>query len=194
MNSFAQHMGVKEHPNNRKMAITQNDSVVLSDYVYSEVSEWSENKAYVAKDDLYAYIDTSLKELSPYVFAEANNFKNGYAIVGDSFSRSVINKNMLMVLPFIFDEVRLPNNGLILVKSNDGLWGAYDTMGNQKLPIIYDLPPQILSLERIIVRKKELYGVVNDCNEIVFNCNYQYISTDGLGYKSGKYLVLFDDI
>ncbi len=192
IDTYAQTMGVKEHPNNRRMAITQNDTIILSDYVYSEVSEWSENKAYVAKGDLYGYIDTSLKELSPFVFAEANNFKGGYAIVGDSFGRSVLNRNMHLITPFLFEEVRLPNLGLILVKSSEGLWGAYDTMGNQKLPIIYDLPPQILSLERIIVRKKELYGIVNDCNEILFNCNYQFISTDGFGYKSGKYLKLFD--
>ena len=75
IDTYAQTMGVKEHPNNRRMAITQNDTIILSDYVYSEVSEWSENKAYVAKGDLYGYIDTSLKELSPFVFAEANNFK-----------------------------------------------------------------------------------------------------------------------
>ncbi|MBT8327924.1 MAG: WG repeat-containing protein [Bacteroidia bacterium] len=192
LSSWAQKRSVKKHPNNRKYAITLNDSTFLSDYEYSEVSEWSESKAYIAKGDLYAYIDSNLNELSPYVFAEANNFNKGYAIVGDSFNRSVITKNMHMVMPFIFDEVRLPDKGLILVKSHEGLWGAYDTMGNQKLPVIYDLPPQILTLERIIVRKNELYGVVNDCNETVFNCNYQYISSDGLGYKSGKYLVLFE--
>ncbi|MEJ6662361.1 MAG: hypothetical protein QNL79_08515, partial [Bacteroidia bacterium] len=70
--SFAQRWEVKDHPNNRKKAIVV-DSVTISDFVYTEVSELSENKAYVSQGELYAYIDAAGIELTPYVFAEANN-------------------------------------------------------------------------------------------------------------------------
>ncbi|PCJ64593.1 MAG: hypothetical protein COA58_12715 [Bacteroidetes bacterium] len=187
---YGQTWDVKNHTNNRRKAIIA-DSVLISDYVYSEVSELSEGKAYVAKGDLYAYIDSKGKELTPYVFAEANNFTNGFAIVGDSFGISLLNSRMQLILPFEFTQVRLPQFGLVVVQLNTGLWGAFDTLGNQKIPFVYDLPPNILNLEHIIVRREEAYGVVNDCNEIVFNCAYQYITSSGMGYRNGKHLRLF---
>jgi hypothetical protein len=189
--SPAQNWKAINHQNNNKKAIVVNDTHIVSEYVFTEISELSEGKAYVAKGDLYAYIDQHGNDLSPYVFAEAGNFKDGYALVGDSINRSVINAKMQLVVPFAFFQARLPQLGLILVQSHEGLWGAYDTLGNQRIPCVYDLPPKILSLEKIIVRKNELYGVINDCNEVVFNYSYQYISEDGLGYRSGKYLRLF---
>lgn len=188
--SDAQQWEVKNHPNNRRKAIVV-DSIAISDYVYTEVSELSEGKAYVAQGDLYAYIDKQGNEVTPYVFAEANNFNNGFAVVGDSFNRSILNERMQLIIPFQFARVRLPVLGLILVQSHEGMWGAYDTLGNLMLPFVYDLPPQILSLDKIIVRKNEEYGVVNDCNETVFNCAYQYITAEGWAYKQGKYLRLF---
>ena len=186
----AQHWHVKPHPNNRYKAIAM-DSMLLSGYVYTEVSMLAEGKAFVAQGDLYAYIDEKGAELTPYVFAEASNFIGGYAIVGDSFNRSVINDRMQLIVPFKFARVQLPKFGLIAVQSHEGLWGAYDIRGNLKLPFIYDLPPRILSLERIIVRQEDEYGIVNDCNETVFNCAYQYITLEGLAYKQGNYLRLF---
>ncbi len=186
----AQQWEVKNHPNNRRKAIVA-DSVAISDFIYTEVSELSEGKAYVAQGDLYAYIDASGEELTPYIFAEANNFTDGYAIVGDSFSRSVLNDRMQLILPFQFARVRLPKLGLIVVQSHEGLWGIFDVSGNQRLPFIYDLPPQIINLDTIIVRSNEEYGVVNDCGDTVFNCAYQYITADGWAYKQGKYLRLF---
>ena len=188
--SFAQRWEVKDHPNNRKKAIVV-DSVTISDFVYREVSELSENKAYVSQGELYAYIDAAGIELTPYVFAEANNFSNGFSIVADSFSKSILNEKMQFVVPFEFQEVRLPKHGLIVVQSSSGTWGVYDTRGVLKLPLVYDLPPNIVNLETIIVRKNELYGVVNDCNESRYNCRYQYIDPNGLGYQSGRHLRLF---
>jgi len=186
----AQQWEIKNHPNNRRKAVLV-DGVAISDYVYTEVSELSEGKAYVAQGELYAYIDQTGKELTPYFFAVANNFTNGYAIVGDSFNMSILNSRMQLIVPFKFAKVLQPKFGLILVQSHEGMWGAYDVKGNLKLPFIYDLPPRILSLDKIIVRQKERYGVVNDCNEILFNCAYQYITPEGLAYKQGKYLRLF---
>lgn len=60
---------------------------------------------------------------------------------------------MQFVVPFEFQEVRLPKHGLIVVQSSSGTWGVYDTKGVLKLPLVYDLPPNILNLETIIVCK-----------------------------------------
>ncbi len=75
--------------------------------------------------------------------------------------------------------------------SVSGTLGVYDVAGNINFTFIYDLPPHIINRDCIIVRKNEDYGVVNDCNETIFNCAYQYITADGLGYKQGNYLRLF---
>ena len=72
----AQSWQVKTHPNSKRMAI-QVDSIIISDFVYTEVSELSEGKAYVAQGELYAYINERGEELTPYVFTVATNFQNG---------------------------------------------------------------------------------------------------------------------
>ncbi len=187
----AQSWQVKKHPNGKRMAI-QVDSVIISDFVYTEVSELSEGKAYVAQGELYAYINERGEELTPYVFTVATNFQNGFAIVGDSSTQSVIDDSMQLIFPLEYARVRLPVLGLIVVQSLQGDWGVVDIDGNVKLPCIYDLPPHVINRDCIIVRKNEEYGVVNDCNMVVHTMGYQYISPDGLGYKSGKYLRLFE--
>lgn len=182
---------IKKNQNTRFYSISTS-SITQSPYQFTEVSELSERKAYVAKGELYAYINYHLEEISPYVFVEANNFQNGYAIVGDSFGKNIINSRIQLILPLMFQEVRLPVNGLIIVQSWQNTWGVYDIYGNVKLPLIYDLPPKIMSRDKIIVRKEEVYAVVNDCNEIIFPFGYQYIDTNGFGYKQGRYLRLFN--
>lgn len=187
---YAQDYVVKDHPNNHTKAIFQ-DSIQLTDFVYTEVSEFKDGLAYVAKGELYGYIDHRGQEVSPFVFVEAHNFQDGYAIVGDSFNRSIINEKMQAVVPFRFAEVRHPKYDLILVKSHQGKWGAYSTAGDLKIPLVYDIPPLILNKDRVIVRRNELYGVVNSCNDIVFNCSYQYITKRGDAYMRGSYLKIF---
>ena len=151
---FGQTWQVENHSNNRRKAILV-DSNRISEYIYSEISELSEGKAYVAQGDLYAYIDVKGNELTPYVFAEANNFKNGFAVVGDSFNISILNSRMQLIIPFAYSQARLPKNGIIVVQSQEGLWGAFDTLGNQRLPFVYDIPPHIISPDQIIVRRGE---------------------------------------
>jgi hypothetical protein len=188
--AFSQDMKIIAHPNNGMYAISKNDSLI-TDFVYAEVSEFAENKAYVSKGELYAYIDTNARELCPYLFVVACNFKDGYAVAGDSNYLGLINSKMQVVVPFRFRRILQPHMGLIIVQSMHGLWGAYDQYGDVKLPAVYELPPKFNNLERIIIVQNGLYGVVNDCNEILFNPSYQYITLDGYAYKSGKYLRIF---
>ncbi|MBR9860246.1 hypothetical protein GYB22_05770 [bacterium] len=191
INTYAQNMQIHAHPNNGKYAISKNDSLI-TDYVYSEVSTFSEGIAFVSKGEHYAYIDTNARELCPYLFVVAGDFKDGYAIAGDSNYIGLINAKMQVVVPFRFRRIFRPNMGLIIVQSMHDLWGAYNEFGDVKIPAIYDLPPLYNDLEHIIVVQNGLYGVINDCNETVFNTSYQYISLDGLAYRSGKYLRIFE--
>ena len=188
--SWAQTWRVVQHPDHSKKAIVAQDKVI-SDYVYTEVSELSEGKAFVSQGSLYAYIDAQGNALTPYQFTVASNFKHGYALVGDSFSMSVLNDSMRIVVPLQYPRVKLPSSDLIAVQSKEGYWGVYDVYGNLRLPCIFDLPPRIVNKDIIVVRQNELYGVVNDCHEYRFSCAYQYITPDGFGYKRGKYVRLF---
>ena len=187
---YPQTWDVKKHPNNRKMAIFK-DGRQISSYRFSEVSEFSEGKSFVAEGDLYGYLSSEGKLLTPFSFVIASNFKKGYALVGDSIHQNILNRKMELMLPNKYARVRLPKFGLILVQSHEGLWGAYDTKGNLKLPVIYSLPPYLVNEDTIIVRLNGEYGLVNSDNKSLFNPSYQYISPKGYGYKSGTYLRLF---
>lgn len=186
----AQTWEAQNHPNNGKKAIVFNGKQI-SDYIYSEISELSEGKAYVAKGGLYAYVDTNGNELTAYRFAVATNFRDGYAIVGDSSYQYILSSKMKVMLPKGYLQVRLPEQNMIIVQSQSGLWGALDMEGKLKIPTEYDLPPKVLSGKNIIVRKEEQYGVITEGNDVRFNCYYQLITNDGFAYKKGKYLRLF---
>ena len=186
----AQNMSVEFHPNSGLMALAK-DGKLLTDFEFTEISEFSEGKAYAAKGELYAYIDTNGKRLSPFIFTVANNFKDGYAIIGDSFGLGVINHRMRLVVPIRFNRVIQPKLGLIILQSQQGYWGAYNYLGREALPFVYDLPPVYDHLDYIIVRKDMAYGVVNSCNETQYNTSYQYIRKDGMAYRSGIALRLF---
>ncbi len=183
-------MKVEVHPNTGLMALVKNGERI-SEFVFSEISEFAENKAYAAKGELYAYIDTNGVELTPYLFTVANNFNDGYAVIGDSFALGLINSKMQLVVPIRFNRVLQPKLGLVVLQSQQGYWGAYDMKGYERLPFIYDLPPVFDHLEFIIVRKDQAYGVVNDCNEVRYNTSYQYIGKNGMAYRSGVPLRLF---
>lgn len=187
---LGQKMDVLVHPNTGLMALLKNEHRV-SEFIFSEISEFSEYKAYAAQGDLYAYIDTNGNALTPFMFTIANNFVNGYAIIGDSFSLGLINAKMQWVVPQRFNRVLQPKLGLVVLQSQQGYWGAYDMRGYQKLPFVYDLPPVYDHLEYIVVRKDLAYGVVNDCNEVKYNTAYQYINKSGMAYRSGHALRLF---
>ena len=187
----AQSPRIEIHPNTGMLAISINDSLI-TDYIYTEMSEFAEGKAYAAKGELYAYIDEQGNELTPYIFTVANDFSNGFAIVGDSFSLGLINDRMQVVVPFRFNRVIPPKLGLVVLQSKQGYWGAYDIKGNERIPFLYDLPPVYDHLDYIVVRKELLYGVVNDCHETRYNTSYQYISKQGMAYRSGVGLRLFN--
>lgn len=189
--SSAQHWEIRHHPNSRKLSV--NHQGKTTDFVFSEVSELQEGKAFVAQGDLYAFMDEEFNILTPYMFAQISNFKQGFAMIGDSTSQGVLNHKMHVVIPMEYQRIRFAKMGLILVQSHDGLWGVYDVFGNHLIPEIYDLPPKILNLEQIIVRKQDRYGLVNSCNETIFNCSYQYIHKSGFAFKQGKYLRLFQN-
>ena len=109
--SWAQTWRVVQHPDHSKKAIVAQDKVI-SDYVYTEVSELSEGKAFVSQGSLYAYIDAQGNALTLYQFTVASNFKHGYALVGDSFSMSVLNDSMRLVIPLQYPRVKLPSSDL----------------------------------------------------------------------------------
>lgn len=190
LSGYSQSWEVKSHPNNRKMAIFKNGQQISS-YRFSEISELSEGACYAAEGDLYGYLNSDGKLLTSYQFAVASNFKKGFALIGDSLYQNILNRQMNLILPQAYVRVRLPKFGLILVQSNENLWGAYDVKGNLKLPVIYSLPPYIINENKIIVKLADEYGLVDSGNNIIFNPSYQYISSKGYGYKSGIYLRLF---
>ena len=187
---YPQSWNVKKHPNNLKMAIFK-DGRQISSYRFTEVSELSEGKSFVAEGNLYGYLNSGGKLMTPYRFVIASNFIKGYALVGDTIYQNILNRKMKLMLPTKYARARLPKFGLILVQSHEGLWGAYDTEGNLKLPVIYSLPPYLVNQDVIIIKLDSEYGLVNSNNEILFNPSYQYISHKGYGYKSGTYLRLF---
>ena len=181
---------VKRHPNNGKMAIIK-EGQQISSYRFTEVSELSEGMCYVAEGDSYGYLNVHGKLQTPYQFVIADNFTAGFARVGDSLNQNILNAQMRLILPNVYKHVRLPKHGLIVVESHEGLWGAYDVDGRLKLPVVYTLPPIIISKQIIIVQQDDSYGVVDCNNKTVYNTSYQYISANGYGYKSGTCLRLF---
>jgi hypothetical protein len=187
---FGQHIIPIQNGAKGLYALSKNDTLITP-FVFTEVGPFTENCAFANKGEWYAYIDTNGNALTPCMFETVTAFKNGYAIAGDTLGIGLINCEFKVVVPFVFLRVILQKNEYVAVQDTLEKWGVYHILGKSILPCAYDLPPQRVNDQYFIVVKNNLYGVVNDKNELVHPFQYQYIATDGSAFFQYEKIKLF---
>ena len=71
-----------------------------------------------------------------YMFVD--HFHGPYCkVYMDYDSCGLINREGDEIIPCLYKDVTYPNDGMILVNRTDGLYGFFDTLGNQRVPFLY---------------------------------------------------------
>jgi hypothetical protein len=180
---------------NCNMAFTQNwellykqDSIyILKDnqpflpYAVTEVSAFSENKAWICRGGKYAYIDTLGNEITDTLFTSVFPFVNGFAIIGIDSLYGVINEKGEKIAPAYYDWINSYVDS-IAVAQKDGYWGLLDSAGNEILEPSADEPLVRLKNEHWAMKFKGKWGVLNKDLQIVYPFKYDCILKNGTAY------------
>lgn len=177
-NAFTQNWELKY---NQDSIYILKDNQSFLPYAVTEVSAFSEGKAWISRGGKYAYVDTSGKELTDTSFTIVFPFINGFAVVGIDSLYGVINGAGEQIVPAYYDWI---NNYVdsIAVAQKDGYWGLLDSSGNEILEPSADEPLVRLSNKHWAMKFKGYWGVLNKDLQIVYPFQYDCILKNGTAY------------
>lgn len=157
------------------------DSVVVTPYVYTEVSRFSEGRAWVNKGDLYGYIDTNLNDVTPYHFTDVSAFRNGFTVVSkDSFYGYIdAQGNERSAMTYL--EALPVQHAFATTRDSSG-WMILDTLFEPISGLRFDVPPFALSENFVVCANKGKWGVLNREGQLIHPMIYDLITAEGVGY------------
>jgi len=173
---------------------------------FDDASEFKEGFAAVCKNDSCYYINKEGRKTSEYYFDEAESYKDGIAIVKKANSYFLINRsgqfiskgyqdiseqqsrlfvckqNNLygaidlkgeMVIPFTYHKLGNFKNRFAYYMSTQ--YGLVD-INNRALEAQWDWVSDVDSNSIAIVKKKNQFGLININEQLILNCEYDYIT------------------
>lgn len=172
-----------------KYALMSKDSQYLSGFIYTEVSNFVEDVAWVNKGDLYGYINTNGDSITPYIFTDVSDFNDGFAVVAEDSTYGLINRFGKLVVEYKYSRIKSSQFGLFSTLV-DSVWHVIDSTGKTISSRSWSHPPMILSSNFIGGRVGVFWGVVNARDEVLYDFRYDLITPDGVAYvKNEKYLL-----
>ena len=172
-------------------ALERNEQALTS-YVFTEVSNFIEGKAWVNKGELYGYIDTLGQPITAYMYADVFEFSNGFAAVSkdtqDGFY-GFINAEGDEICPLHFKRVLPFKLGYAAVQK-DTSWTLIDSTGSQLFDAVYDYSPQVISPRFVIVSQNLKWGVIDVIGNKRYPFIYDLITNDGIAYLQNKKVYL----
>ena len=165
---------------------------LVTSYIFTEVSEFYEGKAWVNKGNLYGYIDTLGRSVTDFVDADVDRFVDGFAAVsrdtqdGDYGFVYHVGQEICTLK---YSRVKSFENGFAAVQS-DSNWTLIDTSGSEMMIPVFDYPPKVVSERFVIVVKASKWGVIDSENSEQYPFIYDLITADGLAYLANKKVYL----
>ena len=157
------------------------DDKALLPYAVTEISAFSEGKAWICRGGKYAYIDTTGHELTDTNFTVVFPFINGFAVVGIDSLYGVINADGEQIAPAYYDWINSYVDSIAVVQK-DGYWGLLDSAGNEILEPSADEPLIRLDNHHWAMKFKGHWGVLNKDLQIVYPFQFDCIVKDGTAY------------
>ena len=166
---------------------------VVIDVKYEDLQEMSDGLICAYDGEGWGFIDQKGKVIVPFKYGDASFFENGYAIVSYEWQIGVIDKQGNEVIPIKYDNIQALAHGMVSFFS-DGKWGYLDMKGNVVLPARYEEASPFYFVQDnknnnnksslvAVVKKNDLYGVINAQGIELIKPKYNFISamdsTDG---------------
>ena len=185
-NAFSQNWELK---NNQDSIYILKDNQSFLPYAVTEVSAFSEGKAWICRGGKYAYIDTLGKELTDTNFTIVFPFINGFAVIGIDSLYGVINSAGEQIAPAYYSWINSYVDS-IAVAQKDGYWGLLDSAGNEILEPSADEPLIRLANKHWAMKFIGYWGVLNKELQIVYPFKYDCILKDGTAYLKNQKIKL----
>ena len=160
------------------------DNERISEYTYTEVSDFREGYAWVNMGNWYGYINTQLDSITEFKYSVAESFANGFAIVAVDSSYGYINTMGEEICSLTYQRVLPFQMGLGTVFRDDK-WNIIDASGVELLDTGSTYPPIILGANRIAVFGHNKWGVIDKAGNICYPFQFDYINKEGIAYKEG---------
>lgn len=172
-----------------KYALMSKDSQYLSGFIYTEVSSFVEDVAWVNKGGLYGYINTNGDSITPFIFTDVSDFYGGFAEVAEDSTYGLINRYGQLVVEYKYSRIKTSQFGLFSMLV-DSVWHVIDSTGRTVSARSWSHPPIILSSSFIVGCVNGYWGVVNARDEVLYDFKYDLITSDGVAYvRNEKYLL-----
>ncbi|MFT5512878.1 MAG: hypothetical protein ACI8SE_001277 [Bacteroidia bacterium] len=172
-------------------ALERNEQALTS-YIFTEVSEFVEGKAWVNQGELYGYIDTLGQPITAYLYADVGGYTNGFAAVSKDTQDGYygfIDAQGSEICPLQFTRVLPFKIGYAAVQK-DTSWSLIDSTGVQLFEAVYDYPPLVISSRFVIVSQNLKWGVIDVIGNKQYDFIYDLITPDGTAYLQNKKVYL----
>ncbi len=165
---------------------------LVTAYVFTEVSDFYEGKAWVNKGSLYGYIDTLGVSITDFVYADVDRFIDGYAAVSRDTQDGLygfVNEVGREVCDLKYNRIKPFENGFAAVQL-DSNWTLIDTSGSELMMPIFDYAPKVISDQFVIAVRANKWGVIDTADRLKYPFVYDLITADGVAYLANKKVYL----
>lgn len=199
---------------NQKRALLNNKGEFLTDFIYDDISDGSEEGFFeVERDGKHGHIDMQGKEVIPCIYDEGWHFREGVAAECLNGKWGMIDCFNNTVIPFEYEELRYCNSNMISARKN-GKCGLINKNNEVIIDFIYDDIINFGTRECLgfPAKKGEYFGIIDRDGNVVEDFIYYEVQlvSDEDGYfgdlitlekndkmalysiKSNKFLTGFD--
>ncbi len=132
-------------------------------YIYDYADNFnSSNTALVKKDNLYGYLDSSMKLFIPFMFEDAKPFIGSVAAVQRDNWCGLINMQRKMVAPFDYSALNcIDNDGILYNAKKGSKYGIIDSNNHMVIPFDYEGDFVYINNNCFIAKQDGYFGLIN---------------------------------
>ncbi len=151
-----------------KWTFINKDGKIISDFIFDETRDFSENLAAVKKDGLWGFIDTNGKQVIDFKYSSVKDFRHGFAIIVNFTGASYyIDQKGNQYGDGYFIAFSFCNNKRAIVKESDG--GSY-----------YLIDCNFKKVRKFVTHnayaEQSMYDVGNEYTFIIENIDNEFLS------------------
>lgn len=164
--------------NTFKYGIVDETGEIVLPIIYDNIGGFSDGLCYVQLGSKKFFIDKAGKEiLDVSNYDSVGVFHNGFAVTRLNEKSGLINKLGNEILPCDYDpDIYYYNNSGLIWARNDGLYGCFDSSGNEISGMVYnDIGTYgVYDYEFMVVKKDVKWGVVDNQANVIIPIIYDY--------------------
>ena len=161
----------------------------VTDYIFTEATNFVEHRSWVNKGELYGYVDTNMSAITDFVYTAVSLFQNGFAAISRDSTFGYINLEGKEITKLKYDHVLPFQYGYGRVSKNNN-WGLVDSSGREIVSLKYKYPPIVLRSNFIAVCFHNLWGIIDEKGNILYPFIYNAIDINGVAWLNNEKVLI----